>query len=210
MTLLLTPLIFPSTQESNGTELSVSQELPRESFALECYPSELCLCAWQGTAVTKVPKAKPCTKGHFWSSTKRFYPFKQWPVCARSGLWVCLKGDQRCSPHPLQCCLCSSGPNLTVEWDLKQKFFCSSCAQLTLSEFPVPGPWASLAFIPLLISSIQDLPSRTSLLVSLLSKTTCHFGNIPFSSPALLSRAPRPQFSLCSLCTKAQQVPPNQ
>lgn len=45
---------------------------------------------------------------------------KQQPV-ADLDSEVYLKGDQRFfSPHPFQCCLCPSGLNLTVEWELKQ------------------------------------------------------------------------------------------
>lgn len=44
--------------------------------------------------------------------------------------------------------------------------------QCTVVPLKGQGPWVSPAFIPLLISSIQDLPSRTSFLLSLLSETT--------------------------------------
>lgn len=104
---------------------------------------------------------------------------------------------------------------------LDRKLSCSSCAaahSYPSQVFLAKVSGHPLAFVPLLISDIQDLsrifpPGRiitTCFLVSLLSETTSYFGNPSFSIPALLSRTPRPQFSLHSVCTKAQHVPPSQ
>lgn len=136
-----------------------------------------------------------------------------WPVRASNNLeqiWSLFNRGSDIFPEPLQCCLCSSGVSLTVEWELKQE---ALLLQLC-TAVPLSSSWPRSLGIPGLHppTHIQHpgSSSRISLLVPLLSKTTSHFGNIPFSSPALLSRMPRPQLSLCSLCTKAQQVRPSQ
>lgn len=132
----------------------------QESFALECYPQwALSVCITRDSC-DKDPQSQNALKD-----------ISEAEVRARNNLvadldsGVCLKGDQWFFffPPPLQGYFCFSGLNLTLEWELK---LCTD------DSLPGPGPWASLTFILLLISSIQVLPSRTSLPVSLLFKTT--------------------------------------
>lgn len=147
VTPLLTPVIFPNTQESDGTELSVSQKRPRENFALESYPSELCCVHCKGQLWQRSPKPNHALKDVSEAAQRGFClcavgESEQATSCSRSGFWGSFKKPKEIRAFPLTPLSAIFAHQVSISlWSgsWSRKFSCSSSAQSSLSRVKDPG-----------------------------------------------------------------------